>query len=715
MGFVSSNNNVNVLRGLNSSQKTEVILTGEFVVEMDNRRWQAVEECKERFLRDEESPYNSPYMYPEIAASWIRSKKNGIDPYAKNLGYNLKPRELSALIRDKHAMIDITGEFMQKHLGLLSSSGYFMCLTDENGILLLCAGGKTQVEFFERINGRPGSVWNEETIGTNCHSLCISLKKPVQLIGPYYYCRVVYDNIGSGTPILDENGEVMGVLLVVDATIPEKQVKQTHLLGWVVSAGLAIESQLKLRKNSYYLGLANRTVETTIEAIGEGCITLDKQGFINHINREGADLFVIDESEARGKHFSELFKVEIPVGKVLADGNPIKELKAIVNSDLPDQSHIIDIEPIFNDESDVPDGVFIRLALSAAKFNKVKTKSKESKEDSFASLRGESKAFKDTIYKARKIAHSDGGVLLIGDSGTGKELFAHAIHNEYRPEGSFVAINCTALPRGLIESELFGYEGGSFTGADRGGRMGKIELANGGTLFLDEIGDMPLEVQPVLLRVLEDKKVMRIGCKKHIPVDFRVIAATNKDLLEMVEAKKFRQDLYYRLAVFKLNIPSLQERKDDILKLAEFFIEQACNNAGVSKIPQLSLPVREIFLEYDWPGNVRQLENAVTYALVMATDDMIKVEDLPEEILQSSTKYKHVSSKKQANDDQVSSSIVMDGKIVLDATMSMQEIEKIAVENTLNTTGYNIPLTANILGMARSTLYRKMKEYNINF
>lgn len=714
MDLVSSSD-FNVLRGYNSNQKTEVSLSDEFVVEMDIRRWQAVEECKESFLRDGTSPYNSPFMYPEIAASWIRSKKNGIDPYAKKLGYNLKPRELSALIRDKHAMIEVTGEFMQKHLGLLSSSGYFMCLTDENGILLLCAGGKKQVEFFERINGRPGSVWNEETIGTNCHSLCIDLKKPVQLIGPYYYCQIVYDNIGSGTPILDENGDVIGVLLVVDVTTPEKQVKQTNLLGWVVSAGLAIESQLKLRKNSYYLGLATQTVETTIGAIGEGCITLDKQGNIKHINREGAELFAIDENGVRGKHFSDLFKAAIPVNEVLADGNPIKQFEANLNSELPNQSHLIDIEPIYNGESDVPVGVFIRIALSSAKFNKVSTKPKESKKDSFASLRGESKALEDTINKARRIAHNDGGVLLIGDSGTGKELFARAIHEEYRPEGSFLAINCTSLPRGLIESELFGYEGGAFTGADRGGKMGKIELANGGTLFLDEIGDMPLEVQPVLLRVLEEKKVMRIGGKKHIPVDFRVIAATNKDLLEMVEAKKFRKDLYYRLAVFKLNLPSLQERKEDILKLAEFFINQAYENKGTSKIPQLSLPVREILLEYDWPGNVRQLENAITYALAMTTDDMIKMEDLPEEILQSNPKYKYAPIKKQITDDQVSSNIVMDGKIVLDATMSMQEIEKIAIENTLSTTGYNIPLTANILGMARSTLYRKMKEYTINF
>jgi transcriptional regulator with PAS, ATPase and Fis domain len=652
-------------------------------------------------------------MYPEVAASWIRSKKYGIDPYAKTLGYNLKSQELKALIRDKHAMIDITGDFMKKHLGLLASSDYYMCLTDKNGILLLYAGAINKVQLFERINARAGSVWSEETIGTNCHGLCISLKKPVQLIGPYYYCQTLYDNIGSGTPIMDENGDVQGVLLVVDAKDnPEKLIKQTHLLGWVVSAGLAIESQLKLRKSSYYLGLANQTLETKIEAIGEGCITLDKEGLISHINREGADLFAIDEKAARGKHYSELFAADTVIEKVLTNGKPIKNYQILINHDLSGQAHSMDIEPIINDETDIPDGVFIRFTLSAT-FNKVRTRAIENKKDSFAAIRGESKVLKDTINKASKLAHHDGGVLLIGDSGTGKELFAHAIHDEARPERSFIAINCSSLPKNLIESELFGYEGGSFTGAERRGRMGKIELANGGTLFLDEIGDMPLEVQPVLLRVLEDKKVMRIGGKQYIPIDFRVIAATNKDLLELVRIKQFRQDLYYRLAVFKLNIPPLKERNEDVLQLANYFIESYCRLTDASITPQLSPTVKKILSEYDWPGNVRQLQNAISYAMAMVSGGVIEVEHLPDEIVQSFPRNK-IYNRQAIDDNEIGHTEAMEGRVILDANMSMPQIEKIVIENTLHTTGYNIPDTANILGLARSTLYRKLKEYNIN-
>lgn len=707
-----SKDNFNLLRNLNFSQKTETNLTDEFVVEMDCIRWQAVEECKERFLRDGENPNNSPYMYPEIAASWTRSKNTGIDPYAKTLGYNLKPKELAALIRDKHAMIDVTSEFMKKHLGLLASSDYYMCLTDENGILLVYAGASDKVQRFESINARAGTVWSEDTIGTNCHSLCIALKKPVQIIGPYYYCQLLYDNIGSGTPIMDENGNVQGVLLVVDAKdSPEKLVKQTHLLGWVVSAGLAIETQLQFRKRSYYLGLANRALETTIEAIGEGCMTLNRDGTINHINHEGAELFGLSEKAAKGRHYSELFAADIPFEEVLAEGVQVTNHQILVNHGQSDKSYSLDLEPIFDDETDTPAGVFIRLNLSAT-FNKVTTKTVEEKKDNFAVIRGQSKILKETIDKARKLAHHDGGVLLIGDSGTGKELFAHAIHDEARPEGAFIAINCSSLPKNLIESELFGYEGGSFTGAERRGRMGKIELANGGTLFLDEIGDMPLEVQPVLLRVLEDKKVMRIGGKKYIPVDFRVIAATNKDLLELVRNNQFRQDLYYRLAVFKLNIPPLKERTGDILQLADYFIETYCKLKDKSSIPQLSPIAKGVLSEYDWPGNVRQLQNAIYYAMAMITDNVVEVEHLPDEIVQSIPQYKR--TRQLANNNQAVAAEAKESRIVLDTNMPMTEIEKIVIENTLHATGYNIPHTADILGFARSTLYRKLKEYDIN-
>ncbi len=689
-----------ILRGLNLNHKAEESIIREFVVEMDTGRWSSIEECKERFLHYGENPHKSLYMYPEIADSWVRSKKFGVNPQDQKLGYILKPRELEALILDNWAMVKITNKFMKDHLNLLSASGYFMCLTDANGVLLLTAGGKERAEKFETINGVPGAVWTEKLIGTNCHSMCINLQRPVQIIGPYYYCDVVYDNVGSGTPIMDENGKLMGVLLVIDVNTPEKQVQQTNLLSWVISAGLAIESQLRLYKQSYFLSLHNKSFERLKkEPIRAGRIILDREGKIYHIDREAAKILDIQRKDALDRPFTEASKISLPIEKVLRKKEPIYKFEAALDKSTSQQYYEIDIEPIFNGENKDPNGVFLRIVLIGSKSKEI-VRTKE-KEDSFDLIFGKSKALETIIQKARKVASHDGGVLIVGESGTGKELFARAIHDESRSNESFMAINCASIPKSLIESELFGYEGGSFTGAASKGRVGKIELARDGTLFLDEIGDMPLELQPVLLRVLEDKKIMRIGGDKYIPVDFRVIAATNKDLKKMVLNKEFREDLYYRLAVFKLRIPPLRVRGNDILKLAEYFIEKYCRRANINIFPQISPEVCDMFLNYDWPGNVRELENVIAYSLAMATGNNIKLNHLPEDLLcgnsltKSKTAYEEIKIPEEYS------------------TIEKMEIE--AIRNAMEKTGNNVVAAAEILGLGRSTVYRKIKQYQIKF
>lgn len=261
----------------------------------------------------------------------------------------------------------------------------------------------------------------------------------------------------------------------------------------------------------------------------------------------------------------------------------------------------------------------------------------EAKEDSdvlkhvsFESIVGHDSGLQDVINKAKRVANSPSTVLIRGDSGTGKELLAQAIHYESnRRKNPFVAINCAAIPENLLESELFGYEGGAFTGSRREGNIGKFEYANKGTLFLDEIGDMPLSLQPKLLRVLQERSIERIGGKKVIPIDVRVIAATHRNLEEMVEKGTFREDLYYRLNVIPLHTRPLKERRDDIVLLLRYFIRKHCR---ILKINELHIdPVLEQWLiQYDWPGNIRQLENAVEYMVNIAESDAIGLHDLPE-------------------------------------------------------------------------------------
>jgi len=306
----------------------------------------------------------------------------------------------------------------------------------------------------------------------------------------------------------------------------------------------------------------------------------------------------------------------------------------------------------------------------------------------FEDIAGKSPAMVKAKSIARKISGIPESILLIGDSGTGKELFAHAIHNEAYSQNPFVAINCAAIPRSLIESELFGYEGGSFTGAERKGRVGKIEMANGGTLFLDEIGDMPLDLQPVLLRVLEDKRIMRVGGNKYIPVNFRVIAATNRNLYEMVERKEFREDLYFRLAAFKISIPPLKNRGEDIISLAKFFIEKQCMQLN-RPLLELDTDAQKKIMAYHWPGNVRELKNCMLWAVSMA-ENKIKIEDLPEEITCNT------------NSDSNSSQ-----------PRTMQEFERQAITEAMTYCNQNISDAAQVLGWTRPTLYRKLKDYGL--
>ncbi|MGE5543353.1 MAG: sigma-54 interaction domain-containing protein, partial [Bacillota bacterium] len=248
--------------------------------------------------------------------------------------------------------------------------------------------------------------------------------------------------------------------------------------------------------------------------------------------------------------------------------------------------------------------------------------------------------------------------------------------------------------------ELFGYEGGAFTGAERRGRTGKLELANGGTLFLDEIADMPLQLQPVLLRALEEKKVMRVGGTRYIPVNFRLIAATNQNLHELVERGLFRSDLYYRLKVLKIDIPALRERASDIIELAQHFISSTANKQGMPR-PTLSDLAKLCLLNYHWPGNVRELENAILYAINVCEDGVIRLQDLPEEITSGFELTLPENRDSKLDPSQPASNL------------SIRDVERIMISQTLEQTNHNISEAAALLGMSRSTLYRKIKDYNL--
>ncbi|SDD54791.1 sigma-54 interaction domain-containing protein [Sporomusa acidovorans] len=657
--------------------------------------WQKVRECKKEFFEQNIDPRNSPYIPLEVAESWIRSKQYGLDPYKKLTAQKNSPEGLNRIAKNKKLLMQATIPLIKKYLSLLSASDYRMMLTDENGTNLYIEGNDNDILPIPPF----GSLLNENVIGTTAHGLCCMLRRPVQFIGPYNYCVHLDDNLVSSTPIF-ENGDLIGTLTIYQI-YANKNIHnmQTHSLGWISSMAVAIEKHLMLAKANDQLEMSNGILKATVSVIDGGLITLDKDGLISHINEEGCRILDTASDEVLRSNFKQYFKETQLITQALESAKTINNHEITVTNKTMEKQYLMSVNPILGENEENVNGAVIHLAHMENIKKLVNDWRGAQATYSFDSIKGKNPLLLTTIKKARQFAKLNASVLIQGESGTGKELFAQSIHSTFRPEGPFISINCSAMPRDLIESELFGYEGGTFTGAEKKGRPGLIELAHGGTLFLDEIGDMPLEIQPVLLRVLEEKKVRRIGGKKYIPVDFRVIAASNKNLHSMVADKTFRQDLYYRLAVFKLEIPPLRKRKEDIIDLAQYFINNISRKIGCS-VPDLSNEVQNQLLEYQWPGNIRQLENAMVYAVSVAQNGIIKVFDLPEDIINLGNNF----------------DISMNSHVFTNSPfMTLQELEIATIRNTMNHVNNNIADAAKLLGLGKSTMYKKLKQYDIPY
>ncbi|WP_338825443.1 MULTISPECIES: sigma-54-dependent Fis family transcriptional regulator [Moorella] len=661
------------------------------------RRWQEIQQCKQRFLYHNEDPRTFSCLSPEVAASWLRSRNNNIDPFATKIGHNMPKEKLEAILEENSLLISTTKTLINAFKHLLKISGYILSLHSANGTILYLEGDANEISYFKSINAVVGAIWNEETSGTLAHGLSMILKCPVQLMGPENYCIALEDNISSAAPIMDEKGDLIGTLVLVQALGErpwEKDLKnlQSHTLGWVASLAVAIENHLKLKEKNHRLLVMNDTLETILACIDAGIIAVDCENKIIKANQEAARILNPNGGKVEGRNIRDF--VDDRVMQVLTSQKPVNYLEATIRNCKKERHCVFSIQFIPGQKEKRTEGAIIRVNLSEKINNLVNVRTGAVAKYHFDDIIGNSACINHAKDLARKFAEAGENVLLIGESGTGKELFAQAIHNQYRPEGPFVALNCSAIPRNLIESELFGYEGGTFTGAERNGRPGKIELAHKGTLFLDEIGDMPIETQATLLRVLEDKRVMRLGGRKYIPVDFRVIAATNKNLYQMVQENQFRLDLYFRLAVLKLEIPPLRQRQEDILLLCQHFIEYYCKKTG-HVLPTISPAAKKIILEYEWPGNVRQLENAMIYAVNMSQDGLIDVQHLPNEVVRGTT-------------------LKSTGICSIAGVTSLEEAEKIVIQNAMASTGNNIPKAAKLLGLGKSTLYRKLKQYKLD-
>ncbi|MBC9785123.1 sigma 54-interacting transcriptional regulator [Heliobacterium chlorum] len=447
---------------------------------------------------------------------------------------------------------------------------------------------------------------------------------------------------------------------------------------------IAVKTQENLQKEQRETLV--RQLETMLNVLNDGLMVVNAEKTVIHYNQLAAQMTdMVAEQEVSLSQIMDEKKLWKSIEKGKPFSGQVKGRRA------PSQWYC-DAVPIHGDggEETVEGAIIILKDVQEIK-RLVKDTTVSDIATEFSQIIGESNKIKELKELSCKVAAGNSTLLIQGESGTGKELLARAIHqSSTRSQHSFIAINCGAIPETLLESELFGYEEGSFTGAKRGGKLGKFELAHNGTIFLDEIGDMPLHLQVKILRVLQERRVEKVGSSRSTPVDVRVIAATHRNLEKMVASGEFREDLYYRLSVIPLNIPPLRERPEDIPLLIEHYLEHYCTVLG-KNVTRLTPDAALLLSKYSWPGNVRELSNVIEYAVTMAIGGSITVKDLPKRI---------------KTEEPVKAQ---------ESCLHLKTLEREAIAKALQvaTSEGSKDNAAHLLGISRATLYRKIKEYNI--
>ena len=451
---------------------------------------------------------------------------------------------------------------------------------------------------------------------------------------------------------------------------------------------------------NYYKNIDSQILKMT----SDGFIITDTEGNVREINKQYADFFGKSRSEIIGKSILNIIPNSKMIDIVKHKFSEEDAVHKYIDGEAKGNSVIVSRSYVEDEDGNVVAGVaqvkFKVQTLAVAKKLMNEYEELEYYREEFQNqnrvdnIIGSDTKFREIVKECLKVAKTDIPVLLTGETGTGKEVMAKALHtNSLRYDKPFVSINCAAIPFELLESELFGYMDGAFTGAKRGGKKGKFQLANGGTIFLDEIGDMPSSMQAKLLRVLQEKEIEPLGSEKSIPLDVRVVAATRQDLEAKMKDGSFREDLYYRLSVFNIHIPPLRERGGDSLELAEFFLDEL--NHKYKTYKTFSKAVKAYFLKYQWPGNVREVNNVVQSAYAISTENIIDINDIPARMLQQ--------EKPAINLDKNKKSL---GQMV-------DDYEKDVILELLKKHKGNCLEAAKEAGIHKSNFYRKLQKYGI--
>lgn len=628
---------------------------------------------------------NGKFVDRTIARSWARCLQD----------YHLDP------IKEKDPLIVANGDLTERQARLgrlleiaeveianlyqqITGSGYAIMLTDKDGVVVHYLGDPSFQKAARQTGLTVGGNWSEEHQGTNGMGTCLVERKSVVVHrGEHFYAR----NTGltcSGAPIFDPHGNLLAAL---DAS-GSSRLAQQHTMVLVSMSAQMIENRAFLGAFTEHFVIRFHSRPEFVNTLGEGAIAFDVDGRVLAANRSALFQLGYETPEGlRGRRIDELFSVTVSALLQQAWNNPLHPLPIHEYRD-GRRFFALVLPP-----GETPRNVSVAAAARAS-----------------GSLRPNRRMLLDqleigdaqmieNVRRAKRVLDKNIPILLFGETGSGKGLFARAIHEAgARQDKSFVAINCAAIPESLIESELFGYRPGAFTGASREGRRGKIPQANGGTLFLDEIGDMPLSLQARLLRVLEEKEVVPLGSETPLAVDIRIISATHYDLKELILKGKFRTDLFYRLQGLSLALPPLRERHDRRRLITALAKEENSGNGPVI----FDDDALDWLDTYAWPGNIRQLRSVLRTMLALRGDNRIRRCDIPAEMLGEF-----------ALTPAAATPVSMMCPTAPERTTPLEVAEQEALLRVLEQNRWNISSAAKQLNLSRNTLYRKMKRHSI--
>lgn len=629
-----------------------------------------------------------------VENSWKRSQSHGIRASDRPDYTALNKSSLADAIAQNQTLADHARPVMETLYDQIVDTESMVILSDAAGTILHSLGDDDFLSRADKVALKTGVNWAEHTRGTNAIGTAIAEHAPTVIHGPEHFLNVNHFLTCSAAPITDPRGELMGVLDVTG----DWRGYHPHTLALVRMSAQMIENQVFTKSFPDALIVHFHARPEFIGTLCEGIAAFRPDGKLIAANRSGLFQLNQEQAQLRERSFSQLFGLPM---STLIDHIRKPGISAPLQLSLYTGVRVWAIAQ-FGEQMARERQIIAQLQLSSLQETGAQESAsmpaRAANPDMLSKLTLDDLDTGDeqvshAIGKVRRVLGRGISILIQGETGTGKEWMARAIHNAGpRAAGPFIAVNCASIPDGLIESELFGYEEGAFTGARRKGASGRILQANGGTLFLDEIGDMPLNLQARLLRVLQEKLVNPLGSVRALPVDVYIICATNRKLKELIATNRFREDLYFRLNGFTLQLPPLRERTD----LATLIHRLRCLECGSGTQLEIDPEVIALFHRHAWPGNCRQLANVLRSAIAMCDGRTITVADLPDDFLEELSTHAPTSAS------------------LPPAVASLDALERQAIEQAISLHKGNMSAVARQLGISRNTLYRRLKQFSTN-